>query len=77
MDVLKTPRGAAAMKPVIDAMSAVFRPNVDENTVAGEAISNEMTMAMINYMPLRGLLSFGGDQLPEGFLEQLLAALNG
>ena len=77
LDIMKHPQGAAAMKPVIDAMSAIFRPNADENTPAGEAISNEMTMAMMNYMPLRGLLSFGGDQLPPDFLEQLLAQLNG
>ena len=33
-------------------------------------------MAMINYMPLRGLLSFGGDQIPAGMIEGLLEQLN-
>ena len=77
MDILKDPRAAQALKPLTDALSAVFRPNADEDSPAAEAISNEMTAAMLNYMPLRGMLSFGGDQVPAGFLEQILARLNG
>jgi len=77
MDLLKDPKATEVLKPLTDALSAVFRPNADEDTPAGEAISNEMTTAMLNYMPLRGMLSFGGNQLPAGFLEELLARLKG
>ena len=76
MDIVKDARAAEALKPLTDALNAVFRPNADEDTPAGEAISNEMTAAMLNYMPLRGMLSFAGDKLPAGMLEQLLARLN-
>jgi hypothetical protein len=76
LDIMKDPGAAQALKPLTDALSAVFRPNADEDSPAAEAISNEMTAAMLNYMPLRGMLSFGGDQLPKGFLEQILAGLN-
>ena len=76
MDVMKDPRAGEALKPLIDALDAVLRPNADGSEAAGEAISNEMTVAMMNYMPLRGMLSFGGDKVPEGFLEQLLERLN-
>ena len=77
MDVMKDPQAAQALKPLVDAISAVFRPNADENSPAGEAISNEMTMAMMNYLPLRGMLSFSGGQISEEYLTQLLDRLNG
>ena len=48
-----------------------------EEGAAQEAISNEMSLAMIRYMPLRSLLSFAGDKLDPAVLEQLLAQLNG
>ena len=76
LDVMKHPAGAAAMKPVIDAMTATFGGG-DGSGAAKEAISSEMTMAMMNYMPLRGILSFGGDRLPPDFLDRLLEQLNG
>ena len=76
LDVMKHPAGAAAMKPVIDALTATFGGG-DGSGAAEEAISAEMTMAMMNYMPLRGILSFGGDRLPPDFLDRLLEQLNG
>ena len=42
---------------------------------AGEAISEEMSMAMINYMPIRGALSFGGG-LPEDVVQDMLRQMN-
>ena len=42
---------------------------------AKEAISEDMTMAMMKYMPLRGILSFGGAD-SAGELENLLQQLN-
>ena len=78
MDIMKDPKAVKAIQPLIDAMTATLRPNADETTeAAAEAISNDMTMAMMNYMPLRGMLSFGGGQLPPYFLEDMLAKLNG
>ena len=78
MDIMKDPKAVKAIQPLIDAMTATLRPNADETTeAAAEAISNDMTMAMMNYMPLRGMLSFGGGQLPPNFLEDMLAKLNG
>ena len=75
LDVMKSPAGAAAMKPIIDALTATFGGG--EGSAAEEAISTEMTLAMMNYMPLRGIISFGGDQLPPDFLDRLLEQLNG
>ena len=58
MDVMRDPKAKAVMKPFVDRMMATFSP--DSSEAAGEAITEEMTMAMLQYMPLRGVLSFGG-----------------
>ena len=42
---------------------------------AKEAVTEEMTMAMMQYMPLRGILSFGGPE-SSGEMEKLLEQLN-
>lgn len=76
MDIMKDPKAVAAMKPLLDQMTATFRHEEDESSAASEAISQEMNLAMMNYMPLRGILSFGGENLPEGFLDDLLKKLN-
>ena len=77
MDVLKDPRAREIMKPMIDAISAVFAPGGSISDAASDAISEEMNMAMMNYMPLRGMVSFAAGQLPDGFLDDLLKKLNG
>ena len=76
LDLMKDPRARTVLKPVMDAIRAVFTADSNETAAAQDAISDEMTMAMMNYMPLRGMLSFAGDKIPEGFLEHLLEQLN-
>ena len=53
----------------------MIRSGKSGETCAKEAISEEMTMAMMKYMPLRGILSFGGAD-SAGALESLLQQLN-
>ncbi len=48
----------------------------DSTEAAKEAITEEMTMAMMKYMPLRGMLSFGGAENAEE-MEKLIQQLNG
>ena len=76
MDIMKDPGAVSAIKPLLDQMTATFRHEDDESSAASEAISQDMNMAMMNYMPLRGILSFGGENLPEGFLDDLIERLN-
>ena len=76
MDVMKTPHGREVMKPLLEAMQATFHPGEAESAASAEAISDDMTLAMLNYMPLRGILSFGGGNLPDGLLENIIAQLN-
>ena len=78
MDLLADPRAAAALKPLLDGMRQSMAPSDAEagSDAAREAITDEMSLAMLQYMPLRGILSFGGDERAAALLEQLLAELN-
>ena len=77
MDILDDPRATSALKPLLDTLREVFLPAGGEQTDASqEAISDEMGLAMLHYMPLRSLLSFAGEKVDPAMLEQILAALN-
>ncbi|MGX8707035.1 MAG: fibronectin type III-like domain-contianing protein, partial [bacterium] len=77
MDIMKDPRAVELLKPIIAAMTETFRHDDDQTSAASEAISEDMNNAMMNYMPLRGVINFGGGNLPDGTLEALLEKLNG
>lgn len=77
MDILDDPHAMSALKPLLDTLREVFLPAGGEQADASqEAISDEMGLAMLNYMPLRSLLSFAGEKIDPGMLDQILAALN-
>ena len=79
MDILADPHAAAVLKPLLDSISAVFAPPADEadkGSAASEAITEEMNLAMLQYMPLRGMLSFGDDANSAQMLDQILKELN-
>ena len=77
MDILDDPRAVSALKPLLDTLREVFLPAGGEQADASqEAISDEMGLAMLHYMPLRSLLSFAGEKVDPAMLEQILAALN-
>lgn len=60
MDVLDDPDATEALKPLIEAIGGSLNPQQDTSEAAKEAVTDEMSMAMLKYMPLRGVLSFGG-----------------
>ena len=77
MDILADPHAKAAVKPLLDNFAAMFMPeDADRSDAAQEAISDEMNLAMLNYMPLRAMLSFAGDQADPAMLDEILTALN-
>ena len=79
-DLLEMPEASKALKPLIDkvktaiGMQSTDKENDKENS---SAISDDMCNAMLKYMPIRGLVSFGGDKsiTYEG-LEKMLDELN-
>lgn len=77
MDLLADPDAVAVMSPVLEAIRNTLAPKPDEASEAAQsAISDEMGMAMLNYMPLRGILSFGGGAMDPSAIEALLAQIN-
>ncbi|NLO84551.1 MAG: glycosyl hydrolase [Clostridiales bacterium] len=77
-DLMKSEKARNAMKPLLDGMSSTFGADVDEekSDVAQSAISNDMAAAMLQYMPLRSIVSFGGGQVTHAQLQAMLDQLN-
>nr|ABX76051.1 beta-glucosidase [unidentified microorganism] len=78
MDVMQDPKALGVMKPFIDQLMAAFSPDPAEavSEAAGEAISEDMGAAMLNYMPLRGVLSFGGGKVSDEMMAEMLRRIN-
>ncbi len=76
MDIMKDPKAAAVFKPFMDATMSAFAGSEAESDVAQEAISPDMMMAMMQYMPLRSMISFAPDKSAAAGVQQLLDALN-
>ena len=77
MDLMADPKARELLAPLMAGPSALF--GVDQENkgseAAQEAVTEDMSMAMLNYMPLRGVLSFGGIDDPEK-IQKLLDELN-
>lgn len=63
------------MKIATDLMAATGL--ADLSAGAGDAVGEEMMMAMMKYMPLRGAVGFSQGKFTEEMLQQLLDRLNG
>ena len=80
MDVMADPKAAAVMKDFMEKTMEIFgheESEQDSKEAAKEAITEDMTMAMMQYMPLRGAMSFGGGEDSSEKLDELLKKLNG
>lgn len=78
LDIMQHPRAAAVIQALMkQAMGGILgddRP--EQSDAASEAVSDEMGAAMMNYMPLRGMISFSGGQLTHEMLAAVLAQMN-
>ncbi len=77
LDVMADPKAKAVMQAFMEKTMEIFgHEEESEGTEAArEAITEDMTLAMMKYMPLRGILSFGGAE-SAAELEDLLQQLN-
>jgi beta-glucosidase len=76
MDILADPKGREVFGPFIEKAFAAFGSAEEAvSEAAAEAVTEDMSMAMINYMPIRGALSFGGG-VPEEVMAELLRKIN-
>ena len=78
MDIMADPRARGIMDAFMKKTMAIFgaEQESDGTDAAKEAVTEEMTTAMMQYMPLRGIISFGGPE-NAGELKNLLKELNG
>ena len=77
LDVMANPKAQAVFGPFIEKAFAAFHSSEEATSdVASEAVSSEMTMAMINYMPIRGALSFGDGGITDEMMAELLRKIN-
>ena len=77
MDLMADPKAKAALAPMMGPIAAALGADGDQggSDAAREAVTEDMGMAMLNYMPLRGILSFSGSADSEEQLNRILAAL--
>ena len=72
MDLMADPDAKDKLGTMMkDAMAAFATPEEATSEAAGEAVSAEMSMAMMQYMPLRATLSFGGYVSEEQMIDLL------
>ena len=71
------PKAAEIMSAFMKKTMEIFGSEEEngKSEAANEAITEDMTLAMMKYMPLRGILSFGGAEA-EGEMLKLLEQLN-
>ena len=77
MDLAKDPEAMKVLGPVLaHANDALQNAEEQDSSAASEAISDEMNMAMMQYMPLRGAASFSGSAEAYHAIEAVLKQLN-
>ena len=74
MDLMKDPRALSELKPFLQRERPEEKQE-NQTEAAKDAISDEMGAAMAKYMPLRGMLSFGGEHIPPETIQALEAKL--
>ena len=73
-DLLAIPEAKAVLEPVMAGLAQMFNHAPEGADKAESAVTEEMGMAMIKYMPLRGIRSFAGMATEE--LNTLVEQLN-
>ena len=78
MDLMADPKARALLKPMMEESSRTFSGDQaeGETDAAKEAVSDEMGEAMMRYMPLRAMVSFGADENTAQMLENIIRQLN-
>ena len=78
LDIKKDPKAAAIVLRVMkENMGGLMTDTSESTEAAQEAITEEMNTAMMDYMPLRTLISFSGGQLDHEGLAKILEQMNG
>ena len=78
MDVMQDPKAAAVASPFMQQSAVAFGNDEEKKTseAASEAITAEMSLAMMRYMPLRSALSFSQGQMSEEDMLDMIRRMN-
>ena len=78
VDLMADPKAKALLKPIMEESSRKFvgEQNEGQTDAAKEAVSEEMGEAMMRYMPLRALVSFGASEETARALEEIIRRIN-
>jgi len=78
MDIMADPKAKEVMMPVIRKTMEIFvhEEQSGGSEAAKEAVTEDMSMAMMNYMPLRGAFSFGMGGLTREQILKLIEKMN-
>ena len=76
LDLMANAKARTVLKPLLDAMTQTLGGSPDDSDVATSAISPDMMQAMMQYMPIRNLLSFAPGSMTFEQLQALLDKLN-
>ena len=74
MDIMRHEKAGKIMQQMMAARSVL--DSSDASDAASEAISYDMNQAMMNYMPLRGMISFSQGAVTHETLSELLKQMN-
>jgi len=77
MDLMADPDAKDKLGTMMkDAMAAFATPEEATSEAAGEAVSAEMSMAMMQYMPLRSMLGFSNGAVTGEMIDEMLKKMN-
>ena len=76
MDLMKDPKAKEVIAPLVSGAAAIFGDGEGGSDVANEAVSEEMTMAMLQYMPLRSMLGFSNGAVTGEMIDEMLKKMN-
>jgi beta-glucosidase len=76
-DLFENPEASEALKPLIDIVKSSFIGQAkDKDDEKSEAITEDMGNAMLKYLPLRGLISFGSGNITYDMLTAMVEDVN-
>lgn len=75
IDLMKNPKAMQVLAPLVQNAMATMGGG-ESSEVASSAVSDEMSKAMLNYLPLRGIVSFSGGEVTYDQLQALVDTIN-
>ncbi|MER2057096.1 MAG: glycoside hydrolase family 3 C-terminal domain-containing protein, partial [Clostridia bacterium] len=76
MDLMKDPKAKEVIMPLVHGASAIFGDGEGGSEAANEAVTEEMSMAMMQYMPLRSMLGFSNGAVTGEMIDEMLKKMN-